>query len=69
MTPQPPEPDPADQPGAAAVAHENLTADPSDAEWDDDRMRAARPRAIRLNPDGTRVPDDEPRQWEPPDEQ
>ncbi len=67
--PPPPEPDPNDEPGPAAVAHENLTADPSGAEWDEDRMRAARPRAIRLNPDGTRVSDEVPGQPEPTDVQ
>ena len=69
MTPRPPDPDSADESGAAAVARERLTSDPLDVEWDEDRMHAARPRAIRLNPDGTRVPDDAPWQSEPPEGQ
>jgi len=69
MTPRPPEPDPTHESEAAPVAHQSLTANPSDAEWDDDRMCAARLRAIRLNPDGTRVPEDAPAQSKPPNTQ
>ncbi len=42
-------------PDPTVVAHETVNADPSDsAYWDEKRMREAKPREIRLNPDGSR---------------
>ncbi|TFC72469.1 hypothetical protein E3O45_13080 [Cryobacterium sp. TMS1-20-1] len=52
------QPDPS---GADPVARQRLNPDATDwpdvTDWDDERMRAARPRVIRLNPDGSRVHD------------
>jgi len=48
-----------------------VTPDPADsADWDEERMREARPREIVLNPDGTRQVDDqadEPDETDPPE--
>lgn len=66
MPPRPPEPGRTDESGGEDVAHVDLTPDPSDADWDQERMRAARPRTIRLLPDGTRMPDGEAEQSERP---
>ncbi|SDO13966.1 hypothetical protein SAMN05216368_11133 [Cryobacterium flavum] len=50
---------PLDPSDAADVARQKL--DPETDDWNDERMRAARPRSIRLNPDGSREQDtDEP---------
>ena len=55
MLPRRPEPDREHSPDTPGVAHEHVTPDPADsAEWDEERMREARPREIVLNPDGTR---------------
>lgn len=54
MSPQRRKPDREDSPDTG-VAHEHVTPDPADnAEWDEERMRGARPREIRLDPDGSR---------------
>lgn len=76
MTPLHPEPTdsgasetgPADP---AGVARHRVTAEPGgEAEWDPERMRRAKPREIRLGPDGTRreteVADLPPTPAEPP---
>ncbi|MBB5640116.1 hypothetical protein [Cryobacterium roopkundense] len=54
MTQHPPKPadDTAD---ATGVDSQRLT--PDDEGWSEERMRAAKPREIRLNPDGTRHTD------------
>ncbi|WP_166790504.1 hypothetical protein [Cryobacterium tagatosivorans] len=50
------------------MAHEHVTPDPADsAEWDEERMRGARPREIVLNPDGTRHVDDQADETDPPE--
>ncbi|MDJ0377098.1 hypothetical protein [Cryobacterium sp. PH31-L1] len=48
---------PLDPSDAADAAHQKL--DPETDAWDDERMRTARPRIIRLNPDGSREQDDD----------
>lgn len=66
MSPHRPEPDRDSAPDATGVAHEHLTPDPSDdADWDEERMRAAKPREIRLDPDGSRHIDSQSEQSEP----
>jgi len=57
MTKHPPE-SADDASAAAGVESQHLT--PDDEGWTDERMRAAQPREIRLNPDGTRHTDTEP---------
>ncbi|KFF60883.1 hypothetical protein JF66_01975 [Cryobacterium sp. MLB-32] len=57
MTQHPPKP--ADD-AADAVGVESHRLTPDDDGWTDERMRAATPREIRLNPDGTRQSDAEP---------
>ena len=57
-------PHPLDSSEADGVARQQLSPEP-DAEaddWSDERMRAARPRSIRLNADGSRAdpPHDQP---------
>lgn len=48
MPRRPPEPEPERAP-------DHATIEPSDdADWDEERMRRAKPREIRLNPEGTR---------------
>ena len=60
MSPQRREPDREDSPDCTGVAHEHVTPDPSDdADWDEERMRRAKPREIQLNPDGKRHIDDQ----------
>lgn len=55
MSQHPRKPDPEHAPDPTVVAHERVKADPSDsAYWDEKRMRGAKPRAIRLDPDGSR---------------
>lgn len=53
MQQPPPKPDPQDAPDG--VARQRLSSDSPD--WTEEQMRAARPREIRLNPDGTRAAD------------
>ncbi|TFD61423.1 hypothetical protein E3T39_05020 [Cryobacterium suzukii] len=50
-------PHPRDPSDKHPVARQRL--DPDAADWTDERMRAARPRIIRLNPDGSRELDDD----------
>ena len=50
-------PHPRDPRDALSVARQRL--DPDAADWTDEQMRAARPRVIRLNPDGSRALDDD----------
>ena len=49
-------PRPRDSSDKHPVARQRLDSDAPD--WTDERMRAARPRIIRLNPDGSRELDD-----------
>ena len=49
-------PHPRDPSDKNPVARQRLDSDAAD--WTDERMRAARPRIIRLNPDGSRELDD-----------
>ena len=51
-------PHPRDPSDKRPVARQRLDSD--DEDWTDERMRAARPRIIRLNPDGSRELDDAP---------
>ena len=62
MSPHPPDPNDADR-----VDRQRLDADTEAADWNKERMRAARPRIIRLNPDGSREVEDAAA--EPEDEQ
>ena len=55
MPQHPPKPDPEHAPDPTEVAHEPVKTDPSDAAyWTEERMRGAKPREIRLDPDGSR---------------
>ena len=49
-------PHPRDSSDKNPVARQRLDSDAAD--WTDEQMRAARPRIIRLNPDGSRELDD-----------
>ncbi|TFD70050.1 hypothetical protein [Cryobacterium sp. Hb1] len=49
-------PHPRDPSDANPVARRRLDSDAAD--WTEEQMRAARPRIIRLNPDGSRELDD-----------
>jgi len=68
MSPQRREPDREHSPDTPGVAHEHVTPDPANAaDWDEERMRGARPREIVLNPDGTRHADDPADETDPPE--
>lgn len=51
-------PHPRDSSDKHPVARQRLDSDSDAPDWTDERMRAARPRIIRLNPDGSRELDD-----------
>jgi hypothetical protein len=54
MPPRPPEREREPEPEGDGVP-ERATLDPADqGDWDEERMRQALPREIRLNPDGSR---------------
>lgn len=70
MSPRRPEPDREHTPGTPGVAHEHVTPDPADTgDWDEERMRGARPREIVLNPDGSRHVDDQESETDPAEEE